>query len=107
MVVQPLNREWKCQRCTDAAKPVTLLMIENPGPARLDCAADEGLRRKRLTLARAKANGVKLGRRRTKPSVEAQIVALRAKGDGIHKIRRKLGIGASVVQRVFEEVLRR
>jgi hypothetical protein len=50
-------------------------------------------------LARATANGVKLGRRRTKPSVEAQIVALRAKGDGIHKIRRKLGIGASVVQR--------
>jgi hypothetical protein len=55
VVVQPLDREWKCQRCIDVAKPVTLLMIENPGPARLDCAAaggaDEGLRRKRLILA--------------------------------------------------------
>jgi DNA invertase Pin-like site-specific DNA recombinase len=66
---------------------------------------ERGIIRERVNagLARAKANGVKLGRRRTKPSVEAQIVALRAKGDGIHKIRRKLGIGASVVQRVFKQ----
>jgi hypothetical protein len=35
-----------------------------------------------------------------KPSVEAQIVALRDKGYGILKI----GIGTSVVQRVFKEV---
>jgi DNA invertase Pin-like site-specific DNA recombinase len=34
-------------------------------------------------LARARANGVKLGRRRVKQSVEAQIVALRDKGYGI------------------------
>jgi len=67
---------------------------------------ERGIIRERVNagLARAKANGVKLGRRRTKPSVEAQIVALRAKGDGIHKIRRKLGIGTSVVQRVFKQV---
>jgi DNA invertase Pin-like site-specific DNA recombinase len=66
---------------------------------------ERGIIRERVNagLARAKANGVKLGRRRTKPSVEAQIVALRAKGDGIHKIRRKLGIGASVVQRIFKQ----
>ena len=66
---------------------------------------ERGIIRERVNagLARAKANGVKLGRRRTKPSVEAQIVALRAKGDGIHKIRRKLGIGTSVVQRVFKQ----
>jgi DNA invertase Pin-like site-specific DNA recombinase len=55
-------------------------------------------------LARARANGVKLGRRRVKPSVEAQIVALRDKGYGILKIGKKLGIGTSVVQRVFKEV---
>jgi DNA invertase Pin-like site-specific DNA recombinase len=54
-------------------------------------------------LARARANGVKLGRRRVKPSVEAQIVALRDKGYGILKIRKKLGIGTSVVQRVVME----
>ena len=66
---------------------------------------ERGIIRERVNagLARAKANGVKLGRRRTKPSVEAQIVALRVKGDGIHKIRRKLGIGASVVQRIFKQ----
>ena len=53
---------------------------------------------------RARANGVKLGRRRVKPSIEADIVKLRAKGLGIHKIRKKLGVGTSVVQRVFREV---
>ena len=41
-------------------------------------------------LARTRANGVKLGRRRVKPSVEAQIVALRDKGHGILKIGKKL-----------------
>ena len=55
-------------------------------------------------LARARANSVKLGRRRVKPSVEAQIVALRDKGYGILKIGKELGIGTSVVQRVFKEV---
>ena len=67
---------------------------------------ERGIIRERVNagLARARANGVKLGRRRTKPSVEAQIVALRAKGDGIHKIRKKLGVGTSVVQRVFKQV---
>jgi DNA invertase Pin-like site-specific DNA recombinase len=51
-------------------------------------------------LARARANGTKLGRRRVKPSVEARIKELRAKGDGILKIGRTLGVGTSVVQRV-------
>ena len=54
-------------------------------------------------LARARANGVKLGRRRVKPSIEAEIVKLRAKGDGILKIGKKLGIGTSLVQRVFKQ----
>jgi hypothetical protein len=44
-----------------------------------------------------------LGRRRVKPSVEARILELRANGDGILKIGRKLGIGTSVVQRVFKQ----
>src|SRR4051794_37125739 len=67
---------------------------------------ERGIIRERVNagLARARANGVKLGRRRIKPSVEADIVKLRAKGFGIHKIRKKLGVGASVVQRVFREV---
>jgi DNA invertase Pin-like site-specific DNA recombinase len=54
-------------------------------------------------VARAKANGTKLGRRRVKPSVEARILKLRASGDGILKIGKKLGIGTSVVQRVFKK----
>jgi transposase-like protein len=54
-------------------------------------------------LARARQNGTKLGRRRVKPSVEATIRELRAKGDGILKIARTLGVGTSVVQRVVLE----
>jgi DNA invertase Pin-like site-specific DNA recombinase len=67
---------------------------------------ERGIIRERVNagLARARANGVKLGRRRVKPSVETQIVALRNKGYGILKIGKKLGIGTSVVQRVFKEV---
>ena len=53
--------------------------------------------------ARARANGTKLGGRRVDPAVEARILALKADGDGILKISRKLGIGTSVVQRVFKQ----
>jgi hypothetical protein len=67
---------------------------------------ERGIIRERVNagLARARANGVKLGRRRVKPSVEARILELRAKGDGILKIGRTLGVGTSVVQRVFKEM---
>jgi DNA invertase Pin-like site-specific DNA recombinase len=54
-------------------------------------------------LARARANGTKLGRRRVEPKVEVKILELKASGDGILKIGRKLGIGTSVVQRVFKQ----
>src|SRR5467141_1110697 len=66
---------------------------------------ERGIIRERVNaeLARAKANGTKLGRRPVKPSVEARILGLRANGDGILKIGRKLGIGTSVVQRVFKQ----
>ena len=67
---------------------------------------ERGIIRERVNagLARARANGVKLGRRRIGPAVEARIVELRAKGNGILKIGKTLGIGTSVVQRVFKEV---
>src|SRR3954468_22538535 len=55
-------------------------------------------------LARARANGTKLGRRTVKPSVEARIRELKAAGMGILKIGRTVGCGVSVVQRVFKEV---
>jgi DNA invertase Pin-like site-specific DNA recombinase len=47
------------------------------------------------------ANGTKFVRRRVDPAVEAQILELKASGDGMLKIARKLGIGTSVVQRVI------
>jgi DNA invertase Pin-like site-specific DNA recombinase len=63
---------------------------------------ERGIIRERVNagLARARANGTKLGRRPVKPAVEARIRQLRAKGHGILKIGRELGIGTSVVQRV-------
>jgi DNA invertase Pin-like site-specific DNA recombinase len=66
---------------------------------------ERGIIRERVNagLARARQNGTKLGRRRVKPSVEATIRELRAKGDGILKIARTLGVGTSVVQRVVLE----
>ena len=67
---------------------------------------ERGIIRERINagLARARANGTKLGRRPVKPAVEARIRQLRANGDGILKIGRKLGIGTSVVQRVVGAV---
>jgi DNA invertase Pin-like site-specific DNA recombinase len=67
---------------------------------------ERGIIRERVKagLARARAKGTKLGRRRVKPSVEARILELRDKGDGILKIGRTLGVGTSVVQRVFKQV---
>jgi DNA invertase Pin-like site-specific DNA recombinase len=66
---------------------------------------ERGIIRERVNagLALARANGTRLGRRPVKPAVEARIRQLRAKGDGILKIGRTLGIGTSVVQRVVSE----
>jgi DNA invertase Pin-like site-specific DNA recombinase len=51
-------------------------------------------------LARAKANGSRLGRPPTSPQTEARIRELRATGLGIRKIAAQIGCGVSVVQRV-------
>lgn len=51
-------------------------------------------------LARARENGVSLGRPKTNRKVEDRIRKLRAGGMGILKIGRTLGVGTSVVQRV-------
>ena len=63
---------------------------------------ERGIIRERVNagLARARANGTKLGRRRVKPSVEQRIHELRKGGMGILKIGREVGVGTSVVQRV-------
>jgi DNA invertase Pin-like site-specific DNA recombinase len=64
---------------------------------------ERGIIRERVNagLARARANGTRLGRRPVKPAVEARIRKLRAKGVGILKIGRTIGVGTSVVQRVL------
>ncbi len=51
-------------------------------------------------LARTKAKGTRLGRPKTSPRTEAQILKLRSKGMGMIKIGKELGVGTSVVQRV-------
>ena len=51
-------------------------------------------------IARAKAKGVVLGRRKKSEKIEQSIRELRAEGMGILKIGRTLGVGTSVVQRV-------
>jgi DNA invertase Pin-like site-specific DNA recombinase len=52
---------------------------------------ERGIIRERVNagLARAKANGTKLGRRRVRPSVEARILELRNEGHGIHRTARR------------------
>jgi DNA invertase Pin-like site-specific DNA recombinase len=64
---------------------------------------ERGIIRERVNagLARARAKGTKLGRRRVKPDVEKRILSLRKAGMGILKIGRELGVGTSVVQRVL------
>src|ERR1700716_1220244 len=66
---------------------------------------ERGIIRERVNagLARARANGTKLGRRRAESAVEGRILALKGDGHGILKIGRQLGIGTSVVQRVFKQ----
>ena len=52
-------------------------------------------------LARAKANGKRLGRPRVDDSVEQAIRdALRRRDKGLRKIAREMGVGVNVVQRV-------
>src|ERR1700716_3998162 len=64
---------------------------------------ERGIIRERVNagLARARAKGTKLGRRRVEPAIEARIIELKADGMGILKIGRTLGVGTSVVQRVL------
>jgi DNA invertase Pin-like site-specific DNA recombinase len=52
-------------------------------------------------LARAKVEGVVLGRPRTDEAIEAKIRQARERGGGIRAIATQLGVGVSVVQRVI------
>lgn len=52
-------------------------------------------------LARAKAEGRRLGRPRVGPDVEAAILCERANGKGMRRVAKDLKVGVSVVQRVL------
>jgi DNA invertase Pin-like site-specific DNA recombinase len=77
------------------------------GRAMLQMAAvfaelERGMIRERVMagLDRAKAQGVKLGRPKVAPKVEAAIRARLSEGMGMVKIARELSVGVSTVQRV-------
>ena len=53
-------------------------------------------------LARAKAEGRRLGRPKVGPDVEAAILRERANGKGMRRVAKDLKIGVSVVQRVLK-----
>ena len=57
-------------------------------------------------LARARAQGKRLGRPRIKPAVEQAVRKLLAGGTGIHKTARIVGVGISAVQRVKREMMK-
>ncbi len=54
-------------------------------------------------LKRAVAQGKKLGRPRVSASIERKVRVARAKGMGIKRIARKLGVGTGTVQRIVKE----
>ncbi len=54
-------------------------------------------------LARARAEGKRLGRPKVSRKVERAILAARTMGKGINRIASDLGVGSSTVQRVLRE----
>jgi DNA invertase Pin-like site-specific DNA recombinase len=58
--------------------------------------------RVRAGLARARAQGKRLGRPRVSADVEAAVRAARASGKGIRRIAAELGVGVGTVQRIVD-----
>src|SRR4051812_38579370 len=90
------------QQALDTSTPSGRAMFQMCG---VFAEFERGIIRERVNagLARAKAKGTKLGRRPVKPTIEARIRELREEGMGILRIRRELGVGTSVVQRVLAQ----
>jgi DNA invertase Pin-like site-specific DNA recombinase len=90
------------QQGLDTSTTAGKAMFQMPG---VFAEFERGIIRERVNagLARARANGTKLGRRPVKAAIEAHIRELKAEGMGILKIGRTLGVGTSVVQRVVGE----
>jgi DNA invertase Pin-like site-specific DNA recombinase len=90
------------QQAIDTSTPSGRAMFQMLG---VFAEFERGMIRERVNagLARAKAKGVRLGRRRVAPAVERRIRELKAGGMGILKIGREVGVGTSVVQRVVAQ----
>jgi DNA invertase Pin-like site-specific DNA recombinase len=88
------------QQALDTSTPAGRAMFQMLG---VFAEFERGMIRERVNagLARARAKGIKLGRRPVEGSVETQIKKLRVAGMGILKIGKTLGVGTSVVQRVI------
>lgn len=87
------------QQAIDTTTPAGKLMFQVTGAF---AEFERSMIRQRVNagLARAKAKGVRLGRRPVGTKIEERIRELRQSGMGILKIARTLGIGTSAVQRV-------
>lgn len=91
------------QQALDTSTPSGRAMFQMLG---VFAEFERGMIRERVNagLARARANGTKLGRRPVEAKVEARIRALKAEGMGIVRIGKMLGVGTSVVQRVTADM---
>jgi DNA invertase Pin-like site-specific DNA recombinase len=87
------------QQAIDTTTPAGKLMFQVTGAF---AEFERSMIRQRVNagLARAKAKGVRLGRRPVSTKIEGRIRELRQTGMGILKIARTLNIGTSVVQRI-------
>ncbi len=87
------------QQALDTSTPSGKAMFQMLG---VFAEFERGMIRERVNagLVRARANGIKLGRRPVDAKIEARIRALKAGGMGILKIGKTVGVGTSVVQRV-------
>ena len=92
-------------------RELLLSILGRAGVIRLDTAAEELgvvaefersmiVERVKAGLKRARAEGKVLGRPRVSADIEAKVIALRGKGEGMRKIARTLGIGNCTVQRI-------
>jgi DNA invertase Pin-like site-specific DNA recombinase len=89
-------------RYIDAARPAMFQMLG------VFAEFERAMIRERVMagLSRAKADGIQLGRRRleaTDADKVAAIMAARARGTGIRRIARELGVGVGTVLRVTGE----
>jgi DNA invertase Pin-like site-specific DNA recombinase len=91
------------QQALDTSTPAGRAMFQMLG---VFAEFERGMIRERVNagLARARAKGIKLGRRPVDAEVEARIRALRAGGVGIIKIGKTIEIGTSVVQRITADM---